>query len=503
MNDFNKDKYFVFGLGATGKSVIKFLQKKDSDVFVGNDNIYELQKINVDDKQKIFELNDKVFTTTLKDVKYISVSPSIHLQYKPHKILKFAKKYNKIIVSPTDIFCNYLSTLRDKNKSKLICITGTNGKSTATALTTYLINNLKLADKKDKHNTFKAICCENFGYPITDFDANEYDYFVCEMSSYRLFASNNSNLDFSNKNSSILNQFKDNFTHFEIGVLNNITEDHLAYHKTMKNYSNSKAKGLLLSNKKILCVDDRYTKKIAKDFDKQHIEYVKISTKKVLKDKNSLSWRSNIFYKDGKEIFEYEYTNLKGIHNIENILCAVACVYYGLNFDKDDIKENKLIELFKMVKNFVGLKHRIQFVKEIDGIEFINDSKGTNAISPQKALNSYPNDDIYLIAGGQRKTAGFLTIKNDLKNVKCVFLIGEASDSFANELDSLNIKYIKCITMEKSVKKAFEIAKKDAKNCKTNKKKIVLLSPLCASWDQYKSFEERGDDFINIVNNLC
>ena len=140
----------------------------------------------------------------------------------------------------------------------------------------------------------------------------------------------------------------------------------------------------------------------------------------------------------------------------------------------------------------------MEFVREIDGIKFINDSKATNADSTQKALRALADNDIYLIAGGRRKTAGLLALKDDLRAVKCVFLIGEAVESFAEELNKLNKKFVKCYTMRDAIKTAFEEAKKD----KSEKNKIVLLSPVCSSWDQYSCFEERGEDFCKNVNQL-
>ena len=149
-------------------------------------------------------------------------------------------------------------------------------------------------------------------------------------------------------------------------------------------------------------------------------------------------------------------------------------------------------------KTFTTLHHRMEFVREIDGIKFINDSKATNADSTQKALRALADNDIYLIAGGRRKTAGLLALKDDLRAVKCVFLIGDATESFAGELNRLKKKFVKCGTMQNAVKAAFEEAKKD----KSEKNKIVLLSPVCSSWDQYSCFEERGEDFCKIVNEL-
>ena len=197
------------------------------------------------------------------------------------------------------------------------------------------------------------------------------------------------------------------------------------------------------------------------------------------------------FVNKNNTLFDGEFPNLKGSHNNQNIVVAVGITHFcGVDFK----------QAFEAVKTFQGLEHRLQLIKTIEGIEFVNDSKGTNANSTEQALKAYKNYDVYLIAGGRRKEEGFLTLKPYLACVKCVFLIGEATESFAKELDELGIKYVKCGTMDVAVKKAFKMAKNNVNN---NKKRVVLLSPLCASFDQYKSFEERGDNFCKIVDGIA
>ena len=200
-------------------------------------------------------------------------------------------------------------------------------------------------------------------------------------------------------------------------------------------------------------------------------------------------------YSDGiycfsRKLSSISFPNLKGSHNNQNIVVAVGITHFcGVDFK----------QAFEAIKTFQGLEHRLQLIKTIEGIEFVNDSKGTNANSTEQALKAYKDYDVYLIAGGRRKEEGFLALKPYLACVKCVFLIGEATESFAKELDELSITYVKCGTMDVAVKKAFEMAKNNVNN---NKKRVVLLSPLCASFDQYKSFEERGDAFCKIVDGI-
>lgn len=476
MSCFDKTKrYLIFGTGITGKGMAYFCQKNGLRFYITDDNNEKLKNLkNVlgdkkenDIKQYDILEEQKIYDYTLekiaeKKIDFLLLSPAVHAQNQPHKIVIMAQKLGIKIVPDIDLLYAYLQEYNKQNHcdKKIVAITGTNGKSTTTAIVEHILKTLGK----------RAIMCGNNQTNCLVPDVEKYDFFIVEMSSYNLFLSQTAR--------------------FDCGVLLNITEDHLEYHGTMENYADAKMKVISKSNDAVFCVDSEWCKKIA--YDIKYSQIIKncriVSVENVLK--KGFSWKNDILYLNAKSIFEGEFPNLKGRHNVENILCAVACVY---NFEKDFSK------IFEAIKSFQGLKHRMQFVRAIDDIEFINDSKGTNADSTQKALQAYVSDDVYLIAGGQRKSAGFLFLKDDLASVKCVFLIGDATESFAEELDNLGVKYKKCGTMDVAVKMAFKQAK-EART--TNKKKVVLLSPLCASWDQYKSFEARGEDFIKIVNGL-
>lgn len=466
--------YLVFGIGITGKAVISFLKKQNKKFYVTCDNPKELKNLLIDgikleEKFKLYNVNKQILQE--KNINFLILSPSVHAQSRPHNIVIISRKLNIKIIADIDLFYCYLKQYNRINHTnkKIIAITGTNGKSTTTALTAFLFNKMK----------HKAIACGNIGLNMLSLDVKKYDFFIVEMSSYDLFLSC--------------------YALFYSGVLLNITEDHLEYHGTMKNYVEAKLKALKNSRIKIVCIDDKYSFYATKMKDKTNKNNITfVSTKQILK--NGWSWKNNVFYYNKKEILKYVFKNLQGRHNAENILCSVSCVVKTLG-----IHDNaKTLDIFKKIKLFKGLPHRMQLIKKIDDIEFINDSKATNADSTQKALNAFSKDDVYLIAGGQRKTTGFYFLKDDLKNVKCVFLIGEASKSFSKELTKLNVKHKICYNMKKAILSAFKGAKDDIKknNNYSKKRKIVLLSPLCASWDQYKSFEDRGNNFIEIVNKI-
>jgi len=462
---FDKNKtYLIFGTGITGKAGMEFCKKNNLKYYITDDNTENLKTLkidnnNIEEQNKIYSYNEDILKS--KTIDYLLLSPSIHAQHDKHKIVKIAEKLNIEIIPDIDLFYCYLQEYNKKHNTnkKIIAITGTNGKSTTTSLMAYILN----------HFDKKAIACGNIGLNTLLIDIEKYDYFVAEMSSYNLFLMQ--------------------YCKFELSILLNITEDHISYHGNIENYAKAKEKSILNSKIGIICTDDEYTKQIVKNND--NIIQVSLNNKN-----DEYYYDNNKFYEKNIKIFEGEFDNLIGLHNIQNIFCSFVGAKYIL---KNEIGNNKISnqDIFDAIKSFKGLPHRNQFIKNVDGIDFYNDSKGTNADSTQKALQSFKNRPIYLIAGGQRKTAGFYFLKNDLNNVKKVFLIGEAMDSFSKELDDLKIKYEKCKTLDNAVKQSFIEAKKENQN-----RPIILLSPLCASWDQYKSFEERGDDFIKKVEKL-
>ena len=442
--------YLVFGLARSGIAASKFFEKNGYNFYATDDNEEAIKGLEVDEKHKIYDYNN-----IMREVDFVVLSPGVHVQNHPHKIVELARKNGVELISDVDIFYNHIQQRADKNDKKIIAITGTNGKSTTTALTAHILN-------KTGH---KAIACGNIGLAVLadEVDIDKYDFFVVEMSSTNLHLSGH--------------------TTFDCGCLLNITEDHIEYHGSMESYAAAKEKCVSCSKIAVVCVDDDYTKAIAE----RHDNVVQVSKNGILK--SGFSWADDTFYADKTKIEQIKFQNLLGTHNVENILCSCAvCAQFGVDFRT----------ALQAAKTFTTLHHRMEFVREINGIKFINDSKATNADSTQKALRALADNDIYLIAGGRRKTAGLLALKDDLRAVKCVFLIGEAVESFAEELNKLNKKFVKCGTMQNAVKAAFEEAKKD----NSEKNKIVLLSPVCSSWDQYSCFEERGEDFCKNVNQL-
>jgi UDP-N-acetylmuramoylalanine--D-glutamate ligase len=185
---------------------------------------------------------------------------------------------------------------------------------------------------------------------------------------------------------------------------------------------------------------------------------------------------------------------LKGKHNHQNIACALAITCCNL-IKKSQFSQQKIQQIIEIIEEFKGLKHRMQLVAKIDNISFINDSKATNAESTENALKSYEN--IFWILGGKAKESGIEGLKPYFSKIKKAYLIGEASDDFAKILEKNSVTFEKCQTL----KNAFDKALFDAKSSNLIEKNIIL-SPACASFDQWKNFEERGDFFCKLVNDI-
>ncbi|MGB1360593.1 MAG: UDP-N-acetylmuramoyl-L-alanine--D-glutamate ligase [Alphaproteobacteria bacterium] len=417
--DLYKDKNVaVFGLGVSGLGVAKFLKSNGANVFVWDNN----QDAVADSGFTPCDLN----SADLTQFDFIVASPGIS---NDNPICQNAIKNKVPLVGEVQLL------FQSQSEATYIGITGTNGKSTTTALISHILNSAGIKNETGG----------NFGIPATALNKlGKGEVYILEMSSY------------------MLERVPD--VKFDIAVFLNITEDHLQWHNTMENYYNAKAKifnNMTANDTAIICNDDEYGKKLTNQI---------TTPNKVIVSKNDIN-------KD------YKYLN--GEHNKQNIACVIA-VCKSLGIDEKIIEDS--------LNSFTGLTHRQQFVDKINNTTFINDSKATNTVSAQKALSAYNN--IYWIAGGEKKSDDYSDLDKCINNIKKAFLIGKDADSIAKYLDTKNIPYEINQTLEKAVQSAY---KESTSNTDDN---IVLLSPACASFDQFKSFEARGDKFIQIIKEI-
>ena len=371
-----------------------------------------------------------------ESIKTLVVSPGIPINNKEkHNAIKLAIDNKVKIINDIDLFVEIYP------KAKIIGITGTNGKSTTAALLFHIL----------KFNKIKSVICGNFGIPACSInDPGENGVIILELSSYQLDGAKSLSLD--------------------IATIINITPDHLDYHETFDRYVSSKLKIINFLKRNGIFIYDKSNKLLNKIIDANKY--------------NSLKF-SSVHKKEAKD-FINDNNYLKGTHNAINASIAISIA------KKLNINDNK-IEL--AIKRFEGLSHRMEPLYISSNFKIINDSKSTNGESTAAALKSFSN--IFWIVGGKPKNDGIGQAKNFLDKVVEVFLIGNSTKYFSEEILKFNenIPINECITLEK----ATILAIKKSKMSKL-KNYVILLSPSAASFDQFKSFEDRGNQFKKIIS---
>jgi UDP-N-acetylmuramoylalanine--D-glutamate ligase len=280
-----------------------------------------------------------------------------------------------------------------------------------------------------------------------------------------------------------------------VGILLNVSPDHLDRHGTLENYAAIKA--LLPASVEpggtaVIGVDDRYTRAAAERIERAGKPVVRVSVQAPLRDgfyaQTSDQGGRIMRAVAGKAHAAAQLAgigSLRGLHNAQNAACAIAaCVALGLD----------LPAIQKGLTSFPGLAHRMQQVGRKGRVLFVNDSKATNADSAAKALGSF--DDIFWIAGGKPKTGGIESLAEFFPRIRKAYLIGEAAKEFAATLDGKVAHEI-----DGALSAAVDAATRDAE-ASDAKEPVVLLSPACASFDQYPNFEVRGQAFTDIVRAM-
>ena len=340
----------------------------------------------------------------------------------------------------------------------IIGITGSNGKTTTTTLASLML--------KESFPEREVYAAGNIGIPLSQLaeQSTKEDIYVSELSSFQLMG---------------IDQFKP-----KIACIVNIFSAHLDYHGTREEYI--KAKLQLTKNQTeedYLVYNADYPELITLIDGHTKATLVPFSRKTVLEFGSSVKGDDICF--NGEKVIPVSTIQVPGTQNVENVLAAVA-------ISKIAGASNEGIK--KAVQNFHGVKHRTQFVKEVNKRRFYNDSKATNIIATQTALRSFTNQSVVLIAGGLDRGNGFDELVPDLKAVSSIVLYGETKEKLQEAAKVAGVPVIEVVnTLEEATKKAYAISKEDD---------IILLSPACASWDQFKSFEIRGDEFIQVVENL-
>jgi UDP-N-acetylmuramoylalanine--D-glutamate ligase len=448
----------VFGLARSGAASVRALKAGGASVYAWDDN-EALRADAAKDGAKVLPFGE------WPRFKALVLSPGIPLTHpKPHEVVLAAKAIGAEVIGDMELFAREIRPNREgRGRAPVIAITGTNGKSTTTALIGHILSS----------NGFAAEVGGNIGKGVLDLAApNGRTVYVLEVSSYQIDLSPGLVPD--------------------VSVLTNITPDHLDRHGGLDNYAAVKARLLEHTAKDghiCIGVDDAYTASIYTRLSSNGgAEAVPVSVGKVL-GRGVFAVDGALYDAQGQRATKVmdlsAAVHLPGAHNWQNAALAYAAT-------KPLVKDVRAIA--RAIESFAGLAHRLEEVDRIGKVRFINDSKATNAEAAERALVCFP--DIYWIAGGRAKEGGIESLKPHFNRIRKAYLIGEAADDFGKTLD--DVPHTLSRTLDNAVASAFA----DARNSGVPSP-VVLLSPACASFDQFRDFEERGDAFRSLVKALA
>ena len=409
-----------------------------------------------------FSLTD-LNTANWAEIDSLVLAPGVPLTHPtPHWTVSRARDNGVEVIGDIEIFARERLALHPQ--VPFIAITGTNGKSTTTALISHLLR----ATGRDVQMG------GNIGVPILALEPLLPErFYVIEMSSYQI----------------------DLTPTLEptVGILLNVSPDHIDRHGTFENYAQIKARLVQCSQTAVVGIDDETVANIARELLAEQRQTVLFSTRTI---------PAHGYYHEAGRLYSARdgsrgvvahldgLSTLRGLHNAQNIMAAYAALEsLGLPASTLDAA----------LRSFPGLEHRMEVIGQRGAVTFINDSKATNADSAAVALASFPSD-IYWICGGRAKQGGIASLVPYFPRITRAYLIGESEDAFASQLEHQfngQVDFARCGTLEIAAAAA-------ARDAATSKgiEPVVLLAPACASFDQYASFEARGNHFREIVQAL-
>ncbi len=446
LNNNQEEKVLILGLSKTGIAAAKYLAKHGASCFItelneknenNNENCLTDLK-NAGIEVEIGRHSDEF----IENVTYAVTSPGI-----PPTSEIFTKLKEKNIKVISEIELAYKNT-----KTPFVAISGTNGKTTTTMLVSHILSSI-----------YKAPVCGNIGVPPISLIDNKNDYLVCEVSSFQL----------------------ENTSDFAplVAVFTNFTPDHIGYHGSLENYFNAKAKMFKNAKYAIFNAKDDKINEFAKNYKGEKFYFDDDNYKNASYIKNNA-----IYFKQNnieEKIIDIDDIKLVGHHNYQNVMCSII-VAKLLNVPNEKIEEK--------IKSFESVEHRIELIQNVKkGIQkFYNDSKATNPEATMVALKSFIGKKVTLLVGGRDKNTTLDEFCIDVKKyINNVVLFGEAKERFYNELEKSGYKNLYMTNkMFEAVDKAIDL-----------NDEVVLLSPACASFDEFKSYEDRGIKFKEYVTN--
>lgn len=454
-NQMKNKKIAFIGTGVTNTNIIKLFLSKDFDVTICDRKSPEQMGELYDELKNLgakYIMGEK-YLDTLTDFDVVFRSPGMYFN---NPALKSAREKGVVITSEMEVFFELCPC-------KIYAVTGSDGKTTTTTLISEFLSKAGKTVHKGG-NIGRALL------PIIE-EIKEEDVAVVELSSFQLISMRHSP---------------------DVAVITNIAPNHLDVHGTMEEYIDSKKNLILHQNafsKTVLNLDNELTNNLS---DLVRGKLVKFSRKSVPQCGAFLNENNILCYNDyGKitEIVKADEIRIPGIHNVENYLTAITAAWGEVSID--DIRY--------VAREFGGVEHRIEFVRELDGVKYYNDSIATSPTRVLAGLNSF-NQKLIVIAGGYDKKIPFEPMAETVCNkVKHLILMGVTAEKIEKAVtespayNSENIKIHHVSSMEEAVQKAKEIAVSGD---------VVTLSPACASFDLYPNFEARGIHYKNIVKDL-
>ena len=441
---FECKKIFILGMARSGYEAAKVLIKRHNRVLITDikeqdeEQVGELKELGVD-----YVITDTPEVLLDESFDYVVKNPGISYN---HACIKKANSLGIKVVNEIEVAYNLLP-----KDVKIIGVTGSNGKTTTTTLIYEFL-----------HEMGKSVYIGgNIGYPLCSLldRVKSGDILVLEISGHQLHD---------------CEYFKTN-----ISVMTNLSEVHLDFFETYENYKANKARIFdhhIQNDIAILNLDDADVMMVSKNIASQKRYFS--STQKA----DAYIENAAIYYKNEK-IIDIDDIRVKGIHNYENIMCAIL-VTKELGIETITIRN--------VLDKFSGVEHRIEYIRKLNGREFYNDSKSTNVKSTETALKSF-NNPIIILLGGLDRGHSFDELKDYMHNVKHIICFGETKNRIKEFADKIKIDCTVVDNMEDAVKAAYNLS---------DDGDVILLSPACASWDQYKCFEDRGNDFKKWAESL-
>lgn len=436
---FENKKVLVLGLAKSGEAAARLLEKLGAIVTVNDGKPFDENPA----AQSLLEEGIKVVCGShpleLLDENFELMVKNPGIRYDNPMVARAIEKNIPVI---TEVELAYMIS-----DAPIIGITGSNGKTTTTTMIAETLNN----------GGQSGLLSGNIGFPASEVaqTATDKDTLVMELSSFQLMGT-------------------DTF-HPHIAVITNLMPTHIDYHGTFENYVAAKwniQKNMTADDFVVLNFNQDLAKELAKKTAAQVVPFS--TTEKV----DGAYLDGDTLYFKGEAIMKASEIGVPGSHNVENALATIAAAKLS-GIANEAIKET--------LAHFGGVKHRLQALGEVNGVKFYNDSKSTNILATQKALSGFDNSKVILIAGGLDRGNEFDELVPDITGVKLMVILGESAPRVKRAADKANVPYVDA----KDVADAARIA-----YSKAEAGEVVLLSPANASWDMYKSFEVRGDEFI-------